>query len=279
MLDSIALAFQSCPKLSNLIIECYGQHVSGMGTDERQNRFYHDIHPAPVNKPSSWHKWRLDSMQLNIWDILKPIHNANRALDSLVLLDVHIGCPRSWIMPTTEIFRSLKHLRHLGSSSNFLHQIVARAPELESIGILGSPYSRDVCSLQSLFGNSVPQHLRACSLNRLALVEADLVTFLLRHSSTLQDLRIVKETWPSTMSWASFARRVQGRLPNLRRVDVSDLKCSRIQQWPNVWVAVPAITRDDLLQNHAYDLETGPMEVMDGLWEEYEKLFFPGEYK
>lgn len=217
-------------------------------------------------------------MRLDIWDILKPVHDLDRTLSSLVLLDNLVTCSSNWTMPTTTIFQNLKHLRHLGSYSNFFKQIVARAPELESIGVLGSPNTGGLCSLQSLFGKSVPQHLRACSLNRLAFVEADLVTFLLRHSSTLQDLRIIKETWASMMNWAVFARRMQGRLPNLRRVDISDLKHSRVQSLPHGWMYVPIITGDDLLQNHAYDLETGPMEVKDGLWEDYEKLFFPGEY-
>lgn len=137
MLNSIALAFQKCPKLSNLIIECYGQHNSDFGAEEKQDRYYHDIHPVPT--VSRYRLWRLESMRLDIWDILKPVHDVERMLSSLVLLDKFVTCSRNWTMPTTTIFQTLKHLRHLGSYSNFFKQIVARAPELQSIGILGSP--------------------------------------------------------------------------------------------------------------------------------------------
>lgn len=280
MLNSIALAFQKCPRLSNLIIECYGQHNSSLDAETKQNRVYHsEIHPVPV-RSGYVNLWRLDSMRLDIWDILKPVHDVDRALSSLVILDNLLTCSRNWTMPTTTIFQNLKHLRHLGSYSDFFKHIVASAPELESIGILGSPHSGETCSLQSLFGKSVPQCLRTCSLNRLGLVEADLVTFLSRHSNTLQSLTIVKETWSyrGTLNWTSFAQRIQGQLPNLRRLNVSELRYQRVQLTAYGWTHAPIITTNDLLQNHAHDLETGPMEAMDGLWEDYENLFFPGEY-
>ena len=278
MLNVIALAFQKCPRLSNLIIECYGQHDFGLREDERQDRFYQDIHPV-LGKHiyASW-RWRLDSMQFDIWDILKPAHDVDRPLSSLVLLDRHITCPSDWTIPTTKIFQSLKHLRHLGNSSNFLQQIVARAPGLESIGILGSPYSRDMCSLHSLIGQPALQRIRTFGLNRLALVQADLVPLILRHASTLQHLSIKNETYDSRVDWPSFARRVRGQLPSLRRVELFGL-CQSFRPWLPVSVIGSNITGADLLQNHAYDLETGSVEVEDGLWEDYEKLFFSEKRK
>lgn len=278
MLNSITLAFQKCPKLSNLVVECYGQHDDGLREDERQDRFYHDIHPVLSKHIYDPWRWRLDSMQFDIWDILKPAHDVDRSLSSLVLLDTLITCSRDWTMPTTTIFKNLKHLRHLGPCSNFVQQIVARAPELESIGILGTLFGRDTCSLQSLVGQTALEHLRILGLNRLALVQADLIPFLLRHASTLQNLSITNETYESRVNWPSFARRVRGQLPNLRRLELAFLYQS-FRPWLPAGAIGTNITGADLLENHAYDLETGPMEIEDGLWKDYEKLFFPEKRK
>jgi len=272
MLDSIALAFQRCPKLSNLIIECLGQTPSP-GLLHKASRSYHDIQTEVVADPEMY----LTSMSYCIWDILKPVHDTNRALKSLVMLDRYITSPQDWSMPTTTIFRNLKHLRYDGRTSGFLASITTRATQLQSIGITGT-YSDDFGSLQSLFGGCLLQNLRACSLKHMVLRENDLVQFLLRHSSKLQDLRITRPSWLSRVNWRSFANRVRGRLPNLERVKIINL-AAFTPPLPNGLSATHSLSAADILQDHAYVLDRGPMEVMDGLWEEYEKMFFPGEYK
>jgi hypothetical protein len=281
MLDIVALAFQKCPKLSNLIIEYYGQHKDIYKMDRKPESLQHDVHPVAAEDFRRIHRYCLESMQFDVWDILKPAHDVSRALDSLVLLDSRITCPQDWKFPTTTIFQNLKHLRHLGTSSDFLSSIVARAPKLRSIGILGTNHIWDPCSLQLLLGKSVLEHLQACSLNRLAPVEDDVVAFLLRHSSTLQDLRLMNETYGSVIDWSSFARRMRGQLPNLRRVEFSGLGQRHAPQWTPWygWAAPPPITAADILRDCAHGLETGPMEVEVGLWEDYEELFFPQKCK
>jgi hypothetical protein len=275
MLDSIALAFQRCPKLRNFIVECSRQQ-NGFDMEGKQDRFYQDIHTKVTERARSQMRWWLGSMRFDIWDLLKPVHDVNRALNSLALLDTTIWSPQNWSLPSTTILHSLKHLRHFGYSSRFLPSIAACAPELESIGMLGTPNSWHIRSLQSLLGGLVLEHLRACSLNRVALVEADVVPFLLRHSRTLQDLRIKNEIYTSRVDWISFAQSVRGQLPNLRRIEISSMR-SRGQVWasPHGWTTIPTITAADLLQDHEYDLETGPSEIVDGLWKDYEQPFFP----
>jgi hypothetical protein len=278
MLDSIAFAFQKCPKLSNLIIECYGQNENALRKNEKQDRFRHEIQPVVAEDWLYFSRCCLDSMQFDIWDVLKPAHDIGRALDSLILLDTEITCGRK--IPPTTIFHSLKHLRYRGNTSDFLPQIVACAPKLESIGIIGSSYSWETCKLQSLVGKSVLKHLRACSLNLLTPHENDLVAFLLRHSNTLQVLRIAKTNRAAySINWKSFATQVRGQLPNLSRLEITGLK--RVQQWnqQSGWVIRPIITGADILQDHGYDMETGPMNIEDGLWEDYEEMFFPDKCK
>lgn len=278
MLDSIALAFQKCPKLSNLVIECYGQDMDSPRTNEKQERFHRDVHPVAAGDWVEFNRWFLESMQFDIWDMLKPAHDVNRVLDSLVLLDMRTTCDQKF--PTTTIFDSLKHLRYRGSSASFLPQIVACAPELESIGILGRYNNFDKFILQSLVGRSVLKNLRACSLNVLAFDENDLASFLLRHSDTLQTLRIAGGNRAAyAIDWRSFATQVRGELPNLRRLEISDLMAMHQMHQLGGWVVRLPITGADILQDHGHDLETGPMEIEDGLWEDYEKMFFPDKCK
>jgi hypothetical protein len=282
MLDSIALALQKCPKLSNIIIESCDAHGDVFKRHEKQDRLYHSLLRVADERFMWKYRQCLYSTEFDIWDILKPIHDADRALDSLVLLDRYLTCSELSNILTTGIFHSMKHLRHHGSSSKFLAYIVARAPKLESIGVVGTIGDWDKCSLQSLVGRAVLENLRACGMNLIGFEEDDLVQFLLRHSNTLQALRICKESYTSVVNWSSFIRRVGGRLPYLRRVEISELKRSlqyplRISRNERTWS--PIVTPMDLSWPREYDLETGPMGTENGLWEDYEELFFPGFFK
>jgi hypothetical protein len=208
MLDIVALAFQNCPKLSNLIIESHDEYRDIFRPRKKQVHVYRDLRPVATERGLYNYRRCLCSMQLDIWDILKPVHDVNRALKSLVLLDRYLTCPPSWSIPTTSIFQSLKYLRHHGSSSDFLAGIVASAPKLESIGIIGEDGGWQRCTLQSLIGRHRLENLRACTLTRLAFEEDDLVQFFLRHSNTLRVLRIHRENYASTVNWPSFVIRV-----------------------------------------------------------------------
>ncbi|KAH0284374.1 hypothetical protein M436DRAFT_73737 [Aureobasidium namibiae CBS 147.97] len=274
MLESISLAFEKCPKLSNLIIECLSSNTTP-GLLQKTSRFYYDIQAHEI--PTSCFQLCLTSTEYCIWDLLKPVHDAGRMLESLVLLNPCITSPQDWTMPTTTIFHRLKHLRYCGDPSKSLASITIRAAELQSIGMIGT-YSEDLCSFQSLFGGSVLHNLRACSLDFLGLDENDLVQFLLRQSDTLQELRITPESWVSRVIWRSFANRVRGQLPNLRRVRLHRLG-ERTRPLPNGLSTMWYLKAADILQDHAYALEIGPREIDNGLWKEYEKLFFPGKYK
>jgi hypothetical protein len=280
MLDSIALAVRKCPKLCNLIIQHHEKQEHGLRRPKKQDYFYQGLN-LTIGKHSRY-LWAsaFESMRFSIWDLLRPFHVVDRALNSLVILDQYLTYPQGWNMPTTTIFQNLKHLRHLGGFSTFLSHIVARAPELESIGVLGTDEGWNACALQVLIGGTVLGKLRGCSLNRLAHGQDDLAEFLLRQFNTLQHLRITNESRNSSMDWNAFLSRVQGQLPNLRRVEISALKQYAPQWTPqHGWGAPPPITGADLLRDHAHDLETGPMEIENGLWEDYEEQFFPEKSK
>jgi hypothetical protein len=274
MLDTIALAFRRCPKLSNLVIECFAKQ-DGTEMNEKHDRFFCDIKEAVDGCQRPWYRWYLESMSFNPWDILKPVHDANGTLDSLLLLDVRITCPPNWSMPTTTIFQNLKHIRMVDIPLRILPSILACAPALESIGIDGAYHGWVQCSLQSLIGGSMLRNLRACSFNRMMFQEDDLVQFLLQHSDTLQDLRITNQAHISVVNWSSLISRVQGRLPNLRGRESSR------GQW-TMWgrkAAIPVLRGADMLQDEEDGRETDPMELEDGLWEEYEEFFFPEKFR
>ncbi|CAD0083001.1 unnamed protein product [Aureobasidium vineae] len=254
MLDGIALAFQKCPKLSNLVIECYGQRKESSTMAEKRERFYRDIPLATAQRSRYWYHWSWDSMYFNFWDIMKQVHNVDRALGSL------------------------------GRASSFLASIVARAPKLESVGLVDSLGDNRYDGLFSLMGESVLGNLRVLSLTHLGCQENDLVRFLLRHSNTLQRLNITYRYPEWSVDWTSFATRVRGQLPNLRRVQLVNLPRSyHLQPMINFWAhpmpQIDYMVEKDILQDHEHELETGPMEIEDGLWADYEKLFFPAKTK
>jgi hypothetical protein len=281
MLDSIALAVQECPKLRNLIIHSRKNQEIGPRLHKKQDYFYHGVDLTAGKHSRHRYASPFASMGFGIWDLLKPFHVNGRALSSLVLLDGYLTYPQSWNMPPTTIFQNLKHLRHLGSFSTFLSHIVARAPELETIGVLGVNDGWNACALQLLIGKTVLGNLRACSLDHLAHGQDDLVEFLLRHSDTLQHLRITNESRGSSLDWPAFVSRVRGQLPNLRRVEIGGFRLRQqfIPHAGGAWYALPAITGADVLQNHGHDLETGPMGIEEGLWDDCEQPFFPEKCK
>jgi hypothetical protein len=269
MLDTITLAFRKCPRLKNLIIECFAwQDVTNL--NGKQGRFLRAVEAVVPDRRKSSYGWYLESMQFNIWDILKTVHDTKGSLNSLSLLDRNIQCPQDWDVPTTTIFQNLRHLRDFSTNLRILPSIIACAPALESLGI-DRGFGFFQRSLQSLIGESVLQNLRACSINRMFFQEDDLVQFLLRHSDTLQDLRISKHPQVYSMDWNSFLNRVRGQLPVLKLRENS--RGPWMQQ--KYWQGVDVFTAADMLQDQEHGQEASLMEMEDGLWEDYEKFFFP----
>ncbi|KAI4760080.1 hypothetical protein E4T52_08009 [Aureobasidium sp. EXF-3400] len=278
MLSSIALAFSECPRLKNLIVEChlkseYGVHSSA-GMLEKRRQFYRRLPSSNTERSSSKYEWSWESMHFDIWDVLKPVHDSGRSLGSLVLLDADLACPLDWTPPNTPIFQTLKHLRQINSPKNFLRHIVASAPELESFGTFDHWNRRAYPSMPSLMSGPLLPNLRALSLNRMTKGE-DLAQFLVRQSKTLQHLRI-DQGYRSFFDWSRVVADVRGKLPNLRRVEFNNLAKGPL---PFRWGMANYFSTVDILQGHKHKLESDPMELENGLWEDYEQMFFPDKIR
>ncbi|KAH0366933.1 hypothetical protein KCU65_g4966, partial [Aureobasidium melanogenum] len=269
--NNIALAFQKCPRLKHLIVESGGSYQCSSALSKRMLRLYKDDLPSSTTH-STTHAGFWDMMTFDIWDLLNPIHDADQALESLVLLDQRLVCYQNRTLPDASIFKSLKHLRESGSPVNFLTSVVASAPGLETFGTIDMTHYRSSASLSALTNGPPLPKLRACSLSNL-IDEDCLINFLLRQSDTLQRLRIHHGQWFLGPNWATVAARVKGKLRNLRRVELEigpptiDAR-TRLGNYD-------VLTERDILQDHEHELEAGPMEIYDGLWEDYEKMFFP----
>ncbi|KAK6006815.1 hypothetical protein QM012_005823 [Aureobasidium pullulans] len=272
ILSSIALAFLRCPRLKNLVVECHINQEfrvrSSFGMLKKREQFYRSVASSNAQRSSSKYDWSWESMQFDIWDVLKPVHDAARSLNSLVLLDADLTCPLDWTPPATSIFRSLKHLRQINCPTNFLTHIVASAPGLKSFGTFDRWHLRRYPSVPSLISGPLLPKLRACSFTCVAEGE-DLIQFLLRHAHTLQQLRIDNTLGPLS-DWSRFVTSVRGKLPNLRRVDLKHLAT-----FTAGWGLGPYFTEYDILQNHKHKLELSLTGIEDGLWEDYEQMFFP----
>ncbi|KAI4722338.1 hypothetical protein E4T48_01248 [Aureobasidium sp. EXF-10727] len=257
MLESITFAFQRCPKLRNLIVDFTRLEKSGSALVKKRRHFY--TAEIPLSTEFLYHYSPWTDTTFTVWELFKPIHDADRALESLVLLDPQLLYGRP---PPTSVFSSLKHLRAKQCLPSVLKSIVASASGLESFGTHG--LRRYVPNHSSSIGflKSLPplQKLRACSLKQIHN-EDDLVHFLLRQSSTLQQLKITDAYYDT------FVSRVKGKLPNLRHVQFQELFSRSARTYSRIEVA-------DVLQDHEHEVETGPMEIEGGLWEDYEQLFF-----
>ncbi|KAG9656998.1 hypothetical protein KCU64_g5496, partial [Aureobasidium melanogenum] len=274
MLSSIALAFSECPRLKNLIVECHLKRdyevSSSAGMLEKRRQFHHRVPSSNAENSNSKYQWSWESMHFDIWDVFKPVHDAGRSLNSLLLLDADLAYSLDWTPPDTPIFQTLKHLRQINSPANFLTHIVASAPELESFGTFDRWNRRSYPSMPSLMSGPLLPNLRALSLNRMTKGK-DLAQFLLRQSHTLQHLRI-DQGYRGPFDWSRVVADVRGKLPNLRRVEFKNLA-----KGPFRWGMANYFTTVDILQDHKHKLESGPIELENGLWEDYEQMFFPAK--
>ncbi|OBW65369.1 MAG: Uncharacterized protein AUREO_045700 [Aureobasidium pullulans] len=289
MLECIALAFQKCPKLRNLIIDFESAVGDGCGLlknnriacglIEKRNHFYRDIFSSPATRTGFAHRFYWDHIRFDLWDILKPVHDVDRALESLAVLDsMYSSGSQGWTLPTTSIFRNLKHLRESLCSPDFLISIVACAPKLESLGVVDYQYHRFTASpLQILLEKTSLKSLRACSLRCTSNGDA-IARFVLRQSGTLQSFTLghMGMLSPSSTMWTSLAARLKGQLPHLKRLKLIDLTKPLVFD-PTTGFPHPVefLTTDDILQDHEHELQTEPMELENGLWEDYELRFFP----
>ncbi|KAG9529864.1 hypothetical protein KCU93_g3189, partial [Aureobasidium melanogenum] len=277
MLSSISLAFSECPRLKNLILQCYYRQdteIDGSaGMLKKRQQFNRRVPSSYPERSASKYHWSWESMHFDIWDVLKPVHDAGQSLNSLVLLDADLACPLDWTPPDTPIFRGLKHLRQINSPMNFLRHVVASAPELESFGTFDCWNYKCYTSLPSLMSGPILANLQACSFNRVADTEL-FAEFLLRQSQTLKQLRIDNGR-DYCFDCGRLVTSVKGKLPNLRRIEFRNVGSDHqiYGGWANQYTA------NDILQDHKHILETGPMEIEDGLWEDYEQIFFPEKTK
>ncbi|KAG9521298.1 hypothetical protein KCV07_g3705, partial [Aureobasidium melanogenum] len=270
MLNSIALAFQMCPRLRNLVIEFNGRNQNGSELCKRRTRLSQNDLPSSATHITTSYSPSWDPMTFDIWDLLKPVHDVDRALHSLVLLDPRLVCPKSSTLPTTSIFTNLKHLRETDCPRDVLTFVTTSAPALESFGTEDVFGRQRGSSMLSLMNAPPLPKLRACSL-RNPSNEDHLIRFLLRQSRTLQRLRIHNSVGYSPVNWNSFVTRAKGKLPNLRRVELVNLRTYNTTGS----IVFHLMTENDILQDHEHKLETGPLEIEDGLCEDYEQMFFP----
>ncbi|KAI4729338.1 hypothetical protein E4T49_02875 [Aureobasidium sp. EXF-10728] len=258
MLESITLAFQKCPQLKNLIVDYTEFETNGSALVKKRRHFYTAEIPLSTKFSGPYSPW--NCMTFTVWELFKPIHDADRALESLVLLRPQLLYGRT--LPTS-IFSSLKHLRAERCTQSFLKFVAASASGLESFGTHGLDWYPRYHSSSIEFLKSLPplQNLRACSLKQIHNEDDDLVQFLLRQSTTLQQLKI------TDADFETLVPRVKGKLPNLRHAQFQEVFSHVARTYSKVEVA-------DILQNHEHEVETGPMRTEDGLWEDYEQLFF-----
>lgn len=226
MLMTIPFVFQKCSKLSNLVLDGRHTHMDDSALVKKRKQFFRSIVGSATSAYGYVRSWVYTGF--NLWEILKPVHEANRALESLVLLDPGLDIRPRCTFRTTSIFQSLKHLRQRGCPPDILTFVVTSAPNLETFGTI-EYLAQQTSSFSALMSVSPLSKLRACSLT-CTVDTTHLVSFLLRHSSTLQRLRICNTYSQIPGGWDSFITQIRGKLRELRRIELVGLETG-----PRIW--------------------------------------------
>ncbi|KAI5244951.1 hypothetical protein E4T43_03520 [Aureobasidium subglaciale] len=260
MLDTIALAFRNCPKLEDLVIT-RGHHTLSDDSSGNKNR-------RRFCKLSTG-KLVPGNVQFAVSDLFRPIVEVARALNSLTLLGVHSHFDEDWTLDDYSIFNNLKHFRQKDCSVTVVAPILAAASALESIGMEQKHppryWLRDTRMFDVLSVATV-NRIRVCGL-ALEADEHELARFLLRCSESLQHLKLRSRLRPEQST--SLAGHVRGQLPNLK--SVYQVQLEGYNPPSHVF---SDLTANFIAENHPHDTEMGPPKIEEGLWEDYEDIFF-----
>jgi hypothetical protein len=217
-LNTIAHAFRMCPNLVNVVIAPpqpnQDQVISKLFS------IFQSIHP----QQGAWVD--LNSYRpagFGLAELLSTANQHNVGLNSLTIIDIPFKVADYSEVGDLRAFKSLKHIRIdyncLGknpkASFGFnLEEAIHEASSLETLWISMPEWIRDYFDGDMMLQAINSETLRDVLLRKFAVSEDALVSFLLRHSRSLQQLDLCIALTAGT--WTSVLRRISCRMTALK---------------------------------------------------------------
>ncbi|KAG9597774.1 hypothetical protein KCU77_g4158, partial [Aureobasidium melanogenum] len=221
-LDTIAYAFKMCPNLVNIVIappQPGQNHVI-----LKLLSMFKSIHPYP----EAWVDADMhDPFEFGLAEVLSAADHKNAGLHSLTIIDLPFKCADYTTIKSLKSFEHLKHVRigynRLPNNPKTmfgfnLEEAIGKASALETLWVAMQPRRRNMLNGDALLHALDSKNLRDVLLDDIVVTEDALVSFLLRHSQSLQQLDIGLAL--SSGNWSSTFRRISGQMTSLKRVQI-----------------------------------------------------------
>ncbi|KEQ67445.1 uncharacterized protein M437DRAFT_37194 [Aureobasidium melanogenum CBS 110374] len=221
-LDTIFYAFEMCPNLVNIVISPTRSGPSHVIL--KLLTMFKSIHPhlaAWVDAESH------DPFQFGLAEVLAAANHKNAGLHSLTIVDLPFKCAD---YTKVDSFKSFEHLKHVrigyGRLPNNpktmfgfnLEEAIGKATSLETLWIDAPPRRRNMFNGDAMLSALNSESLRDVLLDDIVVTEDVLVSFLLRHSQSLQQLDFGLAL--SAGNWSSAIRRISCQMTALKRVQI-----------------------------------------------------------
>ena len=229
-LDTIADSFKLCPKLVNFVV---APPVPGQDyIIKKLLSMFQSIHPFP----GSWNDADShDPFEIGLAELMSAANRHNIGLNSLTIIDLPFKVAGYSKIESPKSFESLKHIRigytQLGKSPKIgfgfnLEEVIHTSHSLETLWI-DMPSVEEVPLEETFIGDAMLQAissgaLRDVLLNDFAVSEDALVSFLLRHSPSLQQLSLSVSL--TTGTWTSVLRCVSCQMTALTNLHLSRIR-------------------------------------------------------
>lgn len=168
-----------------------------------------------------------DPFEFGLADILSAADHKNAGLHSLTIVDLPFRCADYTEIESLGSFEHLKHVR-IGYNRlpndpktmfDFnLEEAISKANMLETVWVTMQPRRRNMFDGDAMLHAINSEHLRDVLLDDIVVTEDALVSFLLRHSQSLQQLDIGLALRAG--SWSSTFRRISCQMIALKRVQI-----------------------------------------------------------
>lgn len=285
---TVADAFETCPRLTNLIIAPPNIH------DPVMRRRDYVFRTCLANPRSFVLPANHIPPEVVLREILEATKNLKVGLNSLTIVDFPINCGDFSTIMSLRSFESLKHIRvgynrlHDNPYTGFgfnLESVLHAAQLLETLWVEMPPRRDNQYDAGGLLRAINSEHFRDILLSNAVVSEDAMVDFLLRSSDSLQQLDLGMTMNPGT--WISTFRRVSKQMRVLRRIQlvgICEIQASEEVIFSTQWCLEAQnfiINGGQLSQPGTYDLHTDfgpdaeePLRNGDlpenGLWSDYE---------
>ncbi|KAH0368665.1 hypothetical protein KCU65_g3815, partial [Aureobasidium melanogenum] len=221
-LDTILYAFEMCPNLVNIVVT--PTRSGPTHAIFKLLTMFKSIHPhlaAWVDAESH------DPLEFGLVDVLSAADHKNAGLHSLTIVDLPFKCAD---YTKVDSFKSFEHLKHVRIGYNRLPNnpktmfgfnlegAIGKAKSLETLWIGMPPRRRNMFNGDAMLSALNSECLRDVLLDDIVVTEDALVSFLLRHSQSLQQLDFGLTL--SAGNWSSTFRRISCQMTALKRVQI-----------------------------------------------------------